>query len=58
MRSRCEIPTPSRRADNLAGKPERRNASWDPEQYLKFANHRLRPALDLMGRIPLIAVRR
>ena len=27
--------------------------SWDPEQYLKFADHRLRPALDLMGRIPL-----
>ena len=28
-------------------------ASWNPEQYLKFADHRLRPALDLMGRIPL-----
>ena len=27
--------------------------SWDPGQYLKFADHRLRPALDLMGRIPL-----
>ena len=27
--------------------------SWDPDQYLKFADHRLRPALDLMGRIPL-----
>ena len=27
--------------------------SWDPVQYLKFADHRLRPALDLMGRIPL-----
>ena len=26
--------------------------SWDPGQYLKFADHRLRPALDLMGRIP------
>ena len=27
--------------------------SWDPGQYLKFADHRIRPALDLMGRIPL-----
>ncbi len=27
--------------------------SWNPGQYLKFADHRLRPALDLMGRIPL-----
>ena len=30
-------------------------ASWDPEQYLKFADHRLRPAVDLIGRIPLAA---
>lgn len=28
-------------------------ATWDPEQYRKFADHRLRPALDLMARIPL-----
>ena len=27
--------------------------SWNPGQYLKFADHRLRPALDLMGRVPL-----
>ena len=27
--------------------------SWNPGQYLKFADHRLRPALDLIGRIPL-----
>ena len=26
--------------------------SWNPEQYLKFADHRLRPALDLLVRIP------
>ncbi len=25
--------------------------SWDPNQYLKFADHRLRPALDLLARI-------
>ena len=33
-------------------------ASWDPGQYLKFADHRVRPAVDLMGRIPLAAPRR
>lgn len=32
-------------------------ASWDPGQYLKFADHRLRPALDLMARIPPIGAR-
>ena len=26
--------------------------SWDPNQYLKFADHRLRPAVDLLARIP------
>jgi trans-aconitate 2-methyltransferase len=25
---------------------------WDPGQYLKFADHRLRPAVDLIARIP------
>jgi trans-aconitate 2-methyltransferase len=29
--------------------------SWDPSQYLKFADHRLRPALDLLARISLDA---
>jgi trans-aconitate 2-methyltransferase len=28
---------------------------WDPAQYLKFAGHRLRPALDLLNRIDLNA---
>ena len=27
--------------------------SWDPAQYLKFSDHRLRPALDLIERVPL-----
>lgn len=26
--------------------------SWDPSQYLKFADHRLRPAIDLLARVP------
>lgn len=28
---------------------------WDPAQYLKFAGHRLRPALDLLARVDLDA---
>lgn len=27
--------------------------SWDPHQYLKFSDHRLRPALELLDRVPL-----
>jgi trans-aconitate 2-methyltransferase len=26
---------------------------WDPHQYLKFSDHRLRPALELLDRVPL-----
>lgn len=26
---------------------------WNPSQYLKFADHRLRPALELLSRVPL-----
>ena len=29
--------------------------SWDPAQYLKFSDHRLRPALDLIERVPRAA---
>jgi trans-aconitate 2-methyltransferase len=32
---------------------EARMPTWDPSQYLKFSDHRLRPALDLMARIAL-----
>ena len=31
--------------------------TWDPAQYLRFGDHRLRPALDLMARIALDAPR-
>ncbi len=31
--------------------------SWDPQQYLRFEDHRLRPAIDLMARIDLAAPR-
>ncbi len=29
--------------------------AWDPAQYRKFSGHRLRPAVDLLGRVPLEA---
>ena len=32
--------------------------SWDPTQYLAFADHRQRPALELLARIPLESPRR
>lgn len=31
--------------------------SWDPATYLRFADHRIRPGLELMARIPLDAPR-
>jgi len=32
--------------------------AWNPQQYLKFSGHRLRPAVDLLMRIPDFAVER
>ena len=29
--------------------------TWNPEQYLRFADARLRPALDLLARVDLAA---
>ena len=43
-----------------AGRPHQGEAAgthWDPHQYLKFADHRLRPALELLDRVPLAAPR-
>jgi trans-aconitate 2-methyltransferase len=31
--------------------------TWNPETYLCFANHRTRPAVELLGRVPLAAPR-
>jgi len=42
---------------NDAATPPKAEA-WDPAQYLRFGDERLRPALDMMGRIPLTAPRR
>src|SRR5919109_3669546 len=30
-----------------------KTATWDPAQYLRWSDHRLRPAVDLLQRVPL-----
>jgi trans-aconitate 2-methyltransferase len=37
---------------------QRPAAVWDPAQYLRFSDQRLRPALDLLGQVPLTAPER
>jgi trans-aconitate 2-methyltransferase len=27
---------------------------WEPDRYLQFSDERLRPAMDLLGRVPLL----
>lgn len=34
---------------------ERDGATWDPDQYLRFSDHRLRPAVELLARVPLVS---
>ena len=42
----------------VAGSKEQEKAMvWNPQQYLKFSGHRLRPAVDLLMRIPDFPVR-
>ena len=36
-----------------AGRPQAANGDWDPAQYARFRDHRLRPALELLDRIPI-----
>jgi trans-aconitate 2-methyltransferase len=36
---------------------KRKLMAWNPRQYLKFSGHRLRPAIDLLTRIPDLPVR-
>lgn len=40
-------------ADQGMAETAERTDAWDPAQYLRFAGHRLRPALDLLNRIDL-----
>ena len=37
---------------------QRPAAAWDPAQYLRFSDQRLRPALDLLGQVPLTSPER
>ncbi|MDQ1079063.1 methyltransferase domain-containing protein [Pseudoroseomonas cervicalis] len=42
----------------MSGEAVRGNPSWNPEQYLRFGDERLRPAIDLIGRLTLPAAQR
>ena len=48
------------RGQDTSSKPHQgvvAGSHWDPNQYLKFADHRLRPALELLERVPLTGPR-
>jgi trans-aconitate 2-methyltransferase len=36
----------------VAQRKKKKTMAWNPQQYLKFSGHRLRPAVDLLMRIP------
>src|SRR5580698_2454885 len=53
MRSGTDVASTPAPADT-----QRPTAAWDPTQYLRFSDQRLRPALDLLGQVPLTAPER
>jgi len=51
---RPRLPTPRDRRDDRRHRPVRPGdpmSTWDPAQYLRFADHRSRPAFDLLNRV-------
>ena len=48
---KCSTPAAAQRKKKKAA------MVWNPQQYLKFSGHRLRPAVDLLMRIPDFPVR-
>jgi len=49
-----EVPIPGATVPGAAD-TRRPTTGWDPAQYLRFSDQRLRPALDLLGQVPLTA---
>ncbi len=45
----------SKRAASESGAKQKTDTRWSPVQYQKFSDHRLRPALELLSRVPLEA---
>jgi trans-aconitate 2-methyltransferase len=49
------VATPPATTPQPPAAAQRPGAAWDPAQYLRFSDQRLRPALDLLGQVPLTA---